>query len=201
MQNAKFKNQNLQNFFAKLLFFIFFVTKWHQNFDFWFLNFDFSAHRLRLARLFFDNRSAKRVYNFSQATKSHWWMIWRLKAMKDVASCDKHGGGANSLWFRDVRMGQPSCREIGILIWIHRIKKLDWVNWNILVTQGRESNCDSPSSGERKGKSLNLWYVKLQSVVSEVLRAKVFSVWNERGRVDVFNWMVWKGLPKTVTAR
>ena len=34
---------------------------------------------------------------FCQATKSHWWMIWRLKAMKDVVSCDKLRGVANEL--------------------------------------------------------------------------------------------------------
>ena|GEM_PF-5543356 len=29
------------------------------------------------------------------------------------------------------------------------------VNWNISVTRGKENECDSPSSGERKGNSPN----------------------------------------------
>jgi hypothetical protein len=34
---------------------------------------------------------------YGQATKGTWWMPWRVKAMKDVASCDKLGRGANNL--------------------------------------------------------------------------------------------------------
>jgi hypothetical protein len=33
---------------------------------------------------------------YGQATKGTWWMPWRVKAMKDVASCDKLGRGANN---------------------------------------------------------------------------------------------------------
>jgi hypothetical protein len=32
-----------------------------------------------------------------QVSKGPWWMPWQLEWMKDVVSCDKPGGGANSL--------------------------------------------------------------------------------------------------------
>ena len=35
------------------------------------------------------------------------------------------------------------------------------MNWNISVTSGKENECDSLSSGERNGKSLNLFHVNL----------------------------------------
>ena len=39
----------------------------------------------------------RQYLEFCQATKSHRWMIGRLKAMKDVVSCDKPRGAANKL--------------------------------------------------------------------------------------------------------
>jgi len=33
---------------------------------------------------------------YGQATKGTWWMPRRVKAMKDVVSCDKPGRGANN---------------------------------------------------------------------------------------------------------
>ena len=35
-------------------------------------------------------------------------MPWHKKAMKDVISCDKRRGGANTLRSDDFRMGKPS---------------------------------------------------------------------------------------------
>ena len=34
-------------------------------------------------------------------------MPWHQKAMKDVVSCDKLRGAANTFWFGDFRMGKP----------------------------------------------------------------------------------------------
>ena len=34
---------------------------------------------------------------YGQATKGVWWMPWRQKAKKDVASCDKPRGAASRL--------------------------------------------------------------------------------------------------------
>ena len=42
--------------------------------------------------------------------------------------------------------------------WIHREERAYLVNWNILVTRGKESKSDSLSSGERNGISLNSIY-------------------------------------------
>ena len=39
--------------------------------------------------------------------------------------------------------------------WIHKEERANLVNWNILVTRGKESKSDSRSSGERNGNSLN----------------------------------------------
>ena len=39
--------------------------------------------------------------------------------------------------------------------WIHKEERANLVNWNILVTRGKESKSDSLSSGERNGTSLN----------------------------------------------
>ena len=39
--------------------------------------------------------------------------------------------------------------------WIHKEERANLVNWNILVTRGKESKSDSLSSGERNGISLN----------------------------------------------
>ena len=39
--------------------------------------------------------------------------------------------------------------------WIHKEERANPVNWNILVTGGKESKSDSQSSGERNGNSLN----------------------------------------------
>ena len=73
------------------------------------------------------------------------------EAMKDVISCDKSWGGANNLWSRNFRMGQPN-----ILKRYYPTKlEANAGNWNILVPAGKENNNDSPSSGERTGKSPN----------------------------------------------
>jgi hypothetical protein len=44
---------------------------------------------------------------YGQATKGTWWMPRRVKAMKDVVSCDKPGRGANNQRPLDFRMGEP----------------------------------------------------------------------------------------------
>ena len=78
-------------------------------------------------------------------------MPWLSEAMKDVISCDKLWVGANNLWSRDFRMGQP-----GILKECHpSLMEANTGNWNILVPVGKENNNDSPSSGERTGNSPN----------------------------------------------
>ena len=84
-----------------------------------------------------------------------------LQAMKDVISCDKLWGGANILWSIDFRMGQP-----GSLKDCHPAKQeANAGNWNILVPVGKENKNDSPSSGERTGKSPNRRCVCICGVV------------------------------------
>ena len=74
-------------------------------------------------------------------------------ATKDVISCDKPRGGANNRRSVGIRMGQPgpgnagsSCRKAG-----GEPRELKH-----LSTLRKRKRSDSPSSGERRGKSLNL---------------------------------------------
>ena len=47
-----------------------------------------------------------------QAMKSAGWMPWHQEPTKDVTSCDKLWGVANTLWSTDFRMGKPGwCRD------------------------------------------------------------------------------------------
>jgi hypothetical protein len=52
------------------------------------------------------------VFNYIEGRKKKvikgvWRMPWLLEAKKDVISCDKRGGLANTNRSRDFRMGQP----------------------------------------------------------------------------------------------
>ena len=96
-------------------------------------------------------------------------MPWLSEAMKDVISCDKLWGVANKLWSRDFRMGQPN-----ILKRYYPTKmEANAGNWNILVPAGKENNNDSPSSGERTGKSPNQLCYGIIGVVGPRHRTKV----------------------------
>ena len=96
-----------------------------------------------------------------KVNKGAWRMPWLSEAMKDVISCDKLRGGANNLWSGDFRMGQPGVLKTRHLI----ISGANAGNWNILVPAGKENNNDSPSSGERTGKSPNLLCYGISGVV------------------------------------
>ena len=54
----------------------------------------------------------------SSVLKGIWWMPWQLKAMKDVAGCDKPRWEVNTLWPADVRMGKPTSFEVSITEYI-----------------------------------------------------------------------------------
>ena len=74
--------------------------------------------------------------------------------MKDVAACDKlRLGGKQPLIRRSPNGETPSLEERGSQTFLGRLEHP--ANWNILVAGGKENNNDSPSSGERTGKSLN----------------------------------------------
>ena len=108
-------------------------------------------------------------------------MPWLSEAMKDVISCDKLWVGANNLWSRDFRMGQP-----GILKECHPfLMEANAGNWNILVPVGKENNNDSPSSGERTGNSPNHPCYGMCGVVGPRCR-KTFDELNplESGTID-----------------
>jgi len=92
-------------------------------------------------------------------------MPWHQEAMKGVASCDKPRGAASRPWSGDARMGKPRRWMPPILRGIHTRSEAHAGKWNISVPAGKESNRDSPSSGERKGNSLNPTYAKSVCVV------------------------------------
>jgi hypothetical protein len=54
------------------------------------------------------HKRACRLLDRIKRDKGVWWMPWQQEAMKDVALCDKPGGGESTLRSRDVRMGKPT---------------------------------------------------------------------------------------------
>ena len=52
-------------------------------------------------------KGANKPRSRGKVSKSTWWMPWHKEAMKDVISCDKPRGGANTLRSVDLRMGKP----------------------------------------------------------------------------------------------
>src|SRR5438094_7140219 len=91
-----------------------------------------------------------------QATKSERWMPWRREATKDVASCDKPRGAASRHRSGDVRMGEPGWGNAhsSVAEFIGHGTRTGGTETSQYL-EGKESNRDSPSSGERTGYSLN----------------------------------------------
>jgi hypothetical protein len=91
-----------------------------------------------------------------QATKSERWMPWRREATKDVASCDKPRGAASRHRSGDVRMGEPGWGNAhsSVAKFIGHGTRTGGTETSQYL-EGKESNRDSPSSGERTGSSLN----------------------------------------------
>ena len=91
-----------------------------------------------------------------QATKGERWMPWRQEAMKGVASCDKPRGAASRLRSEDARMGEPGWgnAQSSVTESIGDVTRTEGTETSQYL-EGKESNRDSPSSGERTGHSLN----------------------------------------------
>ena len=73
------------------------------------------------------------------------------KAMKDVVSCEKPRRAANRLRPGDVRMGQPGGLKARHRRYAGRTRGTETSQY----PQEEKEKIDSPSSGERKGKSPN----------------------------------------------
>ena len=105
----------------------------------------------------YDDTSKDRKLNHyedslkKKVTKGVRRMPWLSEAKKDVTSCDKLRGLANTNWSADFRMGQPIISNYDT-IWKYGANV---GNWNILLPTGKENKSDSRSSGERNGNSLN----------------------------------------------
>ena len=76
--------------------------------------------------------------------------------MKDVASCDKPRGAASRHRSEDVRMGEPGWGNAhsSVAEFIGHGTRTEGTETSQYL-EGKESNRDSPSSGERTGSSLN----------------------------------------------
>ena len=83
-------------------------------------------------------------------------MPWRQEAMKGVASCDKPRGAASRLRSEDARMGEPGWgnAQSSLTEFIGQGTRTEGTETSQYL-EGKESNRDSPSSGERKGNSPN----------------------------------------------
>src|SRR5438034_10444043 len=83
-------------------------------------------------------------------------MPWRREATKDVASCDKPRGAASRHRSGDVRMGEPGWGNAhsSVTESIGHGTRSVWTETSQYL-EGKESNRDSNSSGERTGSSLN----------------------------------------------
>jgi hypothetical protein len=108
--------------------------------------------------------------------KGTWRMPGLRKAKKDVISCDKLRGSANTNRSADFRMGQPGMRrsyhpflrnggERGELKHLSTCRK-------------RKQTSDSPSSGERKGSSPNRWCFGIIGVVGLYRQGIITTKWN-----------------------
>ena len=60
---------------------------------------------------------------------------------------------------------------------IHKSVRKNLVNWNILLTKGKESKRNFRSSGERNGKSLN-WSNQGSGTLIKIRRKKIKNSWN-----------------------
>ncbi len=92
-------------------------------------------------------------------------MPWRLQPTKDVASYEKLRGDASGPRSGDVRMGQPGWSSPVTLA-----SREEPGEVKHLSSPRSRNRRDSPSSGERNGKSLNLSSVKTAVVAWRVLR-------------------------------
>ena len=97
------------------------------------------------------------TFNTSQAIKSLRRIPWCSEAMKGVATNEMFRGTGSKFWSENTRIRK--LREL--LLESNKEERANLVNWNILVTRGKESKSDSLSSGERNGTSLNfIFYYK-----------------------------------------
>ena len=71
---------------------------------------DFHPGRKRVGSEPLPGKRARLLLDRIKREKGVWWMPWQQEAMKDVALCDKPGGGESTLRSRDLRMGQPTCQ-------------------------------------------------------------------------------------------
>ena len=74
----------------------------------------------------------------------------------------------------------PNKETSRTISWIYKEKRANLVNWNILVTRGKESKSDSLSSGERNGTSLN---------------SKIRGLWANNYSNESVRWINWKVVP------
>lgn len=92
-----------------------------------------------------------------KAIKGVWWMPRRQEAKKDVVSCDKLRGAAHEHYIRRFPNGTTRCVEDAALE-REPTRRTETSKY----PEEKKITNDSPSSGERTGKSPNLGGVPLR---------------------------------------
>ena len=123
----------------------------------------------------------------NQKVKGVGWMPWHYMAKKDVTTCEKLRRVGSEHRLADIRMGEPDTSKV---VSPTDEKDSQWGgnlgNWNILVPRGKEREIDSPSSGERKGKSPNRRDTGFRTTKSEcVCVDESFERWTKEGESPV----------------
>jgi hypothetical protein len=128
-------------------------------------------------------------------------MPWHQEAMKEAEGCHKLRGAVNQAMIRRCPNGETCCGKLAVSISEYIGYGGERLELKHLSRARKRKQRDSLSSGERKGKSLNL-----QHVIACV-RCVVGVVGYRRLKNAVFNVLIgflveqfWKGRPKRVTA-
>ena len=88
-------------------------------------------------------------------------MPWYQEAMKEAEGCHKLRGAANQALIRRFPNGETHHGKPMVLLSEHIGQKSDRRELKHLSSVRKRKQTDSLSSGERKGKSLNLYHVNL----------------------------------------
>lgn len=94
--------------------------------------------KIRFLRILVDARNL--TVSSDKSSYTIWWKTWLGKLMKDVTTCEKFRRSGSKIWTGNFWMR----------LRIRSERTRNWVNWNVLVTQGREINWDAVSKGDRK---------------------------------------------------
>jgi hypothetical protein len=128
-------------------------------------------------------------------------MPWHQEAMKEVEGCHKLRGAVNQAMIRRCPNGETHPGKPRILLSEHIGQEGERRELKHLSSARKRKQSDSLGSGERKGNSLNLWYV-IACVRCIIGVAGFKRLGNAISSIRVYNLteLLWNGQPKKVTA-